>query len=220
MDDVSPSSDREPTVSNGTWGQFADLLAALRHHVGMGWRRARVEYYRRSLQVRSARPIDGELARERLAAASDVLVLCAGNICRSPMAERYLRRRFAAVGRDDVAVTSAGFVRREDRPSPERAVRAAGEFDVDLSDYRSRTLTPAMLAESDLVFLMDAYNYDAFRRRFAGDSADVFFLKPLGPADGFEITDPHGTDLATFQRVYGEVAAAVDAGVASMEVDE
>lgn len=136
------------------------------------------------------------------------------------MAERYLRSRLRDRGVDDVTVESAGFVRKPDRPSPDGAVRAASEYGVDLSEHRSTVLDAAQVSRSDVVFLMDAYNYDAMKRRFPDALGKTYFLKAIGDAPGFEIVDPHGADDETFRRVYGEIAGAIDAGVERIEVGE
>lgn len=221
--DAAPG-DADAVVADGSGSALTrprDLLSAVQHHGKMGRRRARVEYHRLSLQLPPPnRAIDGDRAARALASASDVVVLCAGNICRSPMAERYLRRRLRERGVNDVTVKSAGFVRTEERSSPDSAVRAAAEYGVDLSEHRSACLTAEELSQSDVVFLMDAYNYDAMKRRFPRATDKTYFLNAVGPTDEFEIVDPHGSDLETFHRVYGQIADAVDRAADEMEVVE
>jgi protein-tyrosine phosphatase len=82
----------------------------------------------------------------------DVLFVCTGNQCRSPMAEKLLA---AAVGgrAGDLTVSSAGFV-SEGTPSPPEAVAALSALGIDLSSHRSRTATPDLLRSSSLVVAM------------------------------------------------------------------
>lgn len=135
------------------------------------------------------------------------------------MAERYLRARLRELGVDGVSVESAGFIDRENRPSPEHAVAAARDHGVDLADHRSTRVTASMLADSDLVFLMDTYNYALLKREF-GEYADrAYFLNAFGDGD-YEIPDPYGTDVEEFRAVYGDVAAAIDALVARATEDQ
>src|SRR2546429_1413045 len=63
-----------------------------------------------------------------------ILVVCHGNICRSPMAAELLGRDLAPFG---IAVQSAGFI-GFNRPAPAEAVMAADDHSVDLSAPRSR----------------------------------------------------------------------------------
>ena len=86
----------------------------------------------------------------RLRSLIDILTLCTGNICRSPMAEVFLARRLEEVG---VAahVHSAGLL-DDGRPAEGVAVLSAMGFDT--SAHRSRRMTAAMLEDADLVLCM------------------------------------------------------------------
>jgi protein-tyrosine phosphatase len=175
-----------------------------------GTRRLAVAARRAGFHLRSsARPLDPADALRDVPAEPTLLFLCYGNICRSPMAERYARRRLREQGRSGASVRSAGFFDAEGRSSPEHAVRAAASFDVDLSTHRSTAVDAAAIADADVVLLMDVLNYHLLAR--AHDVDGAYFLKPFSSdADGFEIRDPYDGDLEAFHRAYREVAGAVD----------
>ncbi|WP_199174922.1 arsenate reductase/protein-tyrosine-phosphatase family protein [Halegenticoccus soli] len=157
-----------------------------------------------------ARPLRGTEALGDLPPDATLLFLCLGNICRSPMAERYARARLAEAGRADVSVESAGFVREEGRPSPEPAVEAARSYGVDLSDHASRRVTAAQLRRSDVVFLMDVKNYRRLERDFESAADKAYFLAPA-VVDAFEIEDPYpSTDVERYRTAYEIVTEAVD----------
>jgi protein-tyrosine-phosphatase len=82
----------------------------------------------------------------------NVLVLCTGNICRSPMGEALLRRE-AGDRRVPLAVGSAGFVTR-DRPAEPYATEVRAERGIDIAAHRSRLTTPDLLDVADLVLGM------------------------------------------------------------------
>jgi protein-tyrosine phosphatase len=79
-----------------------------------------------------------------------ILVVCHGNICRSPYLEAVLRRALP-----DLTVTSAGFV-GPGRPVPPFSLAVSARRGLDLSEFRSRPLAPAKVREVDLVVVMDA----------------------------------------------------------------
>lgn len=86
-------------------------------------------------------------------AAIEVLVVCTGNICRSPMAEGLLRHRFDQRG-IDARVHSAGLV-TEDRPASEAGVEAMARRGIDISGHRSRRVVAVMVDSADLVIAME-----------------------------------------------------------------
>src|SRR6185312_12256998 len=99
-----------------------------------------------------------------------ILAVCYGNICRSPMAAALFGRALAGV---DIA--SAGFI-GPGRPSPREAVAAAANAGVDLSDHRSRLLTPDLVRWADLVVVMDAVQQRRVVERFGRSWRDVIVL--------------------------------------------
>lgn len=140
--------------------------------------------------------------------------LCHGNVCRSPLAERYVRACLNERGDQGFTVESAGFIEREGRTSPDFAVEAARAYDIDLTDHRSKRVTADLLARSDLVVVMDAKNYGQLRREFDGATDRAYFLEPFrgdaGNGGDFEIDDPYDQTAEGYERAYRAVTAAID----------
>src|SRR3989442_1788473 len=92
-------------------------------------------------------------ARRALSARAprSILLVCHGNICRSPFAAVLLQR---ALGPAGIRVHSAGFI-GPNRPSPPEAVTAAARYGVNLSDHRSRVLTADLVRSTDPLVVMD-----------------------------------------------------------------
>ena len=83
----------------------------------------------------------------------DILLLCTGNICRSPMAEGILRHRLEELG-VDATVHSAGLLDLG-REASGPAVEVMGERGVDLSSHRSRQMARELIIDADLVICME-----------------------------------------------------------------
>jgi protein-tyrosine-phosphatase len=111
---------------------------------------------------------------------SHVLVICTGNICRSPMAEGFLRsvlqRRFGA---EAPTVASAGTQGWEGSPAQLESIVAAREREVDIEDHVARLLAPSMVERADLVLAMAGEHRDAVVRTSPDAGGRTFTLKEL-----------------------------------------
>jgi protein-tyrosine phosphatase len=106
-----------------------------------------------------------------------VLVVCTGNVCRSPIAEGLLRAAFAErLGPDVLEVASAGTMGWTGSGADPRSIRAAGEHGVDISGHRAREVSDEDIARAELIVAMAPEHADAF----AGEaSSRTFTLKEL-----------------------------------------
>lgn len=136
-----------------------------------------------------------------------LLVVCHGNMCRSPFAAALLR---AVVARDGGRVESAGFV-GPGRPSPGEAIAAARRFGVDLSAHRSRLLTTDGVRAADLIVVMDPAQAREIRARFGRGERDVLVLGDVDPQPGEArtIRDPVNQPLAAFEESYARIERCV-----------
>lgn len=82
-----------------------------------------------------------------------LLVMCTANICRSPMAERFLRRAASERG-VDATITSAGLLTNGE-PASVGSVQAMAALGIDLSDHQSRRIDATMVNAADLVVAME-----------------------------------------------------------------
>jgi len=133
-----------------------------------------------------------------------ILVVCAGNICRSPLAEGLLRRALGARG-VEAEITSAGLSAAAGLPASEGVGAPARLRGVDLSRHRARQLELSHLSEVDLVLVMTASQQAEIARLEPLVSAKVLML---GEAD---IADPYMGDAATYEACAAEIDAGVEA---------
>ena len=82
-----------------------------------------------------------------------ILVVCVGNICRSPMAEAMLQR--ALEGKTSAVVSSAGLGALAGHPADSYSIELMVERGLDISVHVARQLTPDMIEESDLILVME-----------------------------------------------------------------
>ena len=85
---------------------------------------------------------------------SDIVVVCVGNICRSPMAAAVLDSQ---LGQDsEITVSSAGIGALVGFPAAEYAVELMGERGIDISGHRARQLDPEIIKSTDLILVMES----------------------------------------------------------------
>ena len=109
-----------------------------------------------------------------------VIVVCTGNVCRSPIAEGLLRRatEHRPVGAT-ITVSSAGTTGWEGSLATPEAVEAAAERGVDISGHVATRLRPGMAADADLVLCMAGEHRDLIARDEPDAASRAFTLKEL-----------------------------------------
>ena len=136
---------------------------------------------------------------------TSILVVCTGNICRSPIAEGFLRDAFSArFGPGAPTVSSAGIAGLEGSPPSEGSVIAAREHGSDIAGHRARMLSDDMLA-ADLVVGMATEHRDGAASIVPEAAGRSFTLKELVRL--LEAMDPAAPD-ADPATLAGRVAGA------------
>lgn len=131
----------------------------------------------------------------------NILLLCTGNICRSPMAEGLLRQSLPVH-----ELFSAGICAQEGAPADPLAVELMWQLGVDISAHRARPLGSWMMREADLVLTMERAQQRFVQRRYPSVAAKV---ECLGGIAGADIPDPYGLGLPAFQQTLRLIRDAV-----------
>lgn len=151
-----------------------------------------------------------------------VLMVCMGNICRSPLAEAVLRSKLAQAGLADlVEVDSAGTSEHHRGESPDpRGVRCAEARGYSLKGLRARPVVAADFEQFDLMLAMDRSNLEGLQRRSPEHAqAKLALLLPLAGQGGpDEVPDPYYGGAAGFEHVIDLLEPACDALVRDLRV--
>ncbi|MFN2389028.1 MAG: hypothetical protein ABR575_05410 [Actinomycetota bacterium] len=171
----------------------------------------------------------------------ELLVVCTGNICRSPTAEGLIRRGVAARGCRGVEVGSAGTWASAGERATAAARAVAAARGVDISAHRARPLEPGLLVAADLVLAMTSVHRREILALAPDVDAKLVLMKELAelgapgghPAEegqsaleglekvlrahrprwrrALDLDDPMGMPYQVYERCFDEIERAVDA---------
>lgn len=140
---------------------------------------------------------------------NNILFVCIGNICRSPMAEGLFRQALP-----DKQCFSAGLDALIGHGADPHACDLMRERGVDISMHRARRLDGWMLIESDLILTMDNMQRAIIEARYPMARGKV---SRLGEALNCDIPDPYGQDRHSFQRVCDLIEQCLEIWLPSLQ---
>jgi protein-tyrosine phosphatase len=134
-----------------------------------------------------------------------ILVVCVGNICRSPTVEALLKSRLAHRGID---VSSAGLGALVDKPMDSTALEVLREHGGDHPDHKGRQLTREHLQQADVILTMEKRHVDSIARMAPEVRGKTFLLGKW--QNNQEIPDPYRQQKVAFEHVYQLMTQGVD----------
>lgn len=132
-----------------------------------------------------------------------ILMVCLGNICRSPLAEGILKTK---VNSQKVFIDSAGTGGYHIGKLPDsRSISVAKKYNIDITDQRCRKFRQSDFDDFDLIYVMDAFNKEDVLRmaRNQNDSSKVkMILNEVFPEENVDVPDPYHDSERGFENVY------------------
>ena len=152
-----------------------------------------------------------------------VLIVCSGNLCRSPIAEGLLKGLLQDAKVQGVRVHSAGTLGIEGEPASAHGIEACErEKDIDIGDHRSKGLDRQMIEDADLIFCMAARHLAWIHQATPDIQVNAHLLKAYAgvPAElGWDVSDPVGMDYATYRTSCLELADLLETALPRMRED-
>lgn len=142
-----------------------------------------------------------------------ILVVCVGNICRSPMAEALLRS--ALRGQDGITVESAGLGALVGHPAADFSIELMDEIGEDIRPHRARQIHPDMVRAADLVLVMESGHKRAI------DEADPTArgkVHRLGEWQARDIDDPYRQPKEAFREALADIQDGVSSWAEKIKV--
>ncbi|MGP1614812.1 MAG: low molecular weight protein-tyrosine-phosphatase [Pollutimonas bauzanensis] len=133
-----------------------------------------------------------------------ILVVCVGNICRSPVAEAMLKAQFPGK-----QIWSAGLSALVGEPADPLAQSIAAEHGLDLSEHRAQQLTSWMCRQADLILVMENGHRQQLEQQHPLARGKIHCLGDLGVEDAFQIADPYRQPRAAFAAAHEAIRRGV-----------
>lgn len=130
----------------------------------------------------------------------NVLFVCTGNTCRSPLAEALAKKVAAERGIADFTVSSAGTNAWDGSPPSDGALLVGIERQLDIGAHRARKLTRDLVGAADLILVMSTAHLDFVRQ--LGGSGKVHLIDEFASSGGTSegVNDPFGGDLDGYRE--------------------
>ena len=132
----------------------------------------------------------------------NILMVCLGNICRSPLAEGIMKTKLP----ESFMVDSAGTISMHEGEHPDkRAIKTAANHHIDISKQRSRPITRADFKTFDKIYCMDVdVLADVVSKAENEEERQKIslFLDALGDHKNAEVPDPYWGDMSDFEKVF------------------
>jgi protein arginine phosphatase len=143
----------------------------------------------------------------------NVMFVCTANVCRSVLAEAWLRKRLNELKKIDITVTSAGTASSPLFRVPGIVKRLLKEEGVQFIEHKPRTVTTPIIKEADLVLAMSQAQVVSLRERFPESADKIKLLKEFAQGLPVDIGDPVGTQDETYKKIFEEIKSCIESMV-------
>ena len=137
---------------------------------------------------------------------NNILIVCVGNICRSPIAEALLKAALTTIKPGNYKVSSAGIGALVGYPADATAKELMITKGFDISEHRADQLNEDMIRKADIILVMESAHKQAIEAKQPSAKGKIFRLGEWG---GFDIPDPYRRD----HEVFESVMSLIDQGV-------
>jgi len=134
----------------------------------------------------------------------NVMMVCIGNICRSPIAEVLLKHQ-----QPQLNVFSSGLGALVGKPADPKSVALMEAKDIDLSDHCAQQINSVLVSSSDLILTMEQRHVEAIQAKFPEARGKIHLICKW--SDNQEIPDPYKKNEEAFASATSLIESGLDA---------
>jgi len=139
-----------------------------------------------------------------------VTFVCSGNICRSPFAEHYLRKKLHTDGIDWIAVDSMGTTAVDGLSSVSQAIAVALEFEISMNDHFSRMIDNKQINASDIIIAITKAHSDALNEMIPSAARHIVTLGQIAGSPELDVPDPYNQEKESYRQIYKLIADMIN----------
>lgn len=139
----------------------------------------------------------------------NILFVCTGNTCRSPMAEGIARTLIRERDIPQLHVQSAGTHVSENAPPSDGSLLVALEQHIDLSEHRAQQLSPELVQWAHLILTMSAHHQERAEALGGAGKTHLLWSYASRGAIAHAVADPMGSDLPVYRETFGELVQGI-----------
>lgn len=140
----------------------------------------------------------------------NILFVCTGNTCRSPMAEG-LMNSLAKEKDLDIIAKSGGIFALSGGRIADNSIEALKEIDIDISQNRSQIINGKLIDEADIILTMSEDHKENLKLNFPNVNEKIFLLNEYAFNIEKDVGDPYGGNLSEYKIARDEIYKAVEA---------
>lgn len=149
------------------------------------------------------------------APARAILVVCKGNICRSPLAEAYLKHQMEKHGLP-INIYSAGLETSLGKPAHPLAQVVGTEGGLSLGKHATQPLHKDQVERADMILVMEWRQRNRLVKLYPQAKGKVFLLRQFYDQSVLEVADPYSGTLEDFQMCFSMIKQACDVLISRM----
>lgn len=148
----------------------------------------------------------------------NILLVCTGNTCRSPMAGalflQCLNKCQHQVEPRHFQVLSAGVYARNGFPASKEAIQVMAEEHIDLNGHRSLSISESLINDADVILTMSTANRDYLKYHFPQQADSIFALKEFAGEKPGDVEDPYGLGVEAYRLCLRQLQELIPQAVA------